>query len=110
MDYTTEKPEEMIAERLKAGFSFEQIANLLGVPAEQVESVCFSLCHTNPKEFKYRTYLTKEWLEAKAKDHSVRAIAAITQLNYITSGNTAFPHGNRPETFSRQRKSCSGFM
>lgn len=82
MDDTAKKPKEMIAERLKAGFSFEQIANLLGVPAEQVESVCFSLCHTNPKEFKYRTYLTKEWLEAKAKDHSVRAIAAITQLNY----------------------------
>lgn len=82
MTHTTEKREQAIAERLKAGVSFDQIASELSIPAEQVESVCFSLCHANPKEFKYSTYLTKEWLEAKAKDHSIFAIANITQLNY----------------------------
>ena len=82
MTHTAEKREQAIAERLKAGVSFDQIASELSIPTEQVESVCFSLCHANPEEFKYNTYLTKEWLEAKAKDHSIFAIANITQLNY----------------------------
>ena len=82
MTHTAEKREQAIAERLKAGVAFDQIASELSIPVEQVESVCFSLCHANPKEFKYSTYLTKEWLEAKAKDHSIFAIANITQLSY----------------------------
>lgn len=82
MSAETAKIDGLIEEQLKANRSFREIASALSLTVEKVESVCFQLCKEKPSEFKYESYLTKEWLEEKRQEHSIFGIANITGLTY----------------------------
>ncbi len=76
-------PELIRAEFVEKNGSIHEVANRLSIPISDLEAFCFSLCASDPEEFKYSLFITKEWLQDKfSKYGSLVEIANETGIHY----------------------------
>lgn len=78
-------PEIIRAEFIEKTGSLDEVAEKLSVPVDRLEAYCFSLCKSDPENFKYTEFITKQWFEEKLTKYSTLVeISNATGIHYRT--------------------------